>query len=524
MPFLNPSQRNLAQALSELAYCNPFLPERIEAEQKLLGGAAAKPGAKPGAGPAVWSMRADPERESTIIPRLEAEATQLADALRDQLTAGVKPTDAELRLYEDAVLFVLYHRFRDDFQDALLRALASDRSSRISFYAKFEADARRYLHIPGVAIRGDDEVPHLFACFFQLRRAFHHIYAHIVGGSMATAKLRAGIWQSIFTHDMRRYRRCLFDRMGDIATLITGPTGTGKELVARAIGLSRYIPFDPQSQKFADDFTGSFHALNLSALSPTLIESELFGHRRGSFTGAVADRAGWLEVCKQRGTVFLDEIGELDPAIQVKLLRVLQSRTFQRLGDTDTRQFHGKIIAATNRDLMHEIEHGRFRQDFYYRLCSDLISTPSLREQLRDAPDELRHLVLFLTRRMVGDEADAIGDEVVAWIDTHMGDDYEWPGNIRELEQCVRNVMIRKAYHPPRSGPGRGGDGDDPVASVAASMRRGSLTADELLRKYCTMVYKSTGSYEAAAKRLKLDRRTVKAKIEPDLLAELNGD
>ena len=113
--------------------------------------------------------------------------------------------------------------------------------------------------------------------------------------------------------------------MGDVTTLVTGPSGTGKELVARAIGLSRYIPFDAEGQAFADDTPRSFVPLNLSALSPTLIESELFGHRRGAFTGAVADRAGWLETCPPRGTVFLDEIGELDPAIQVKLLRVLQS-------------------------------------------------------------------------------------------------------------------------------------------------------------------------------------------------------
>src|SRR4030095_10303350 len=120
-------------------------------------------------------------------------------------------------------------------------------------------------------------------------------------------------------------------------------------------------------------YAGPFYALNPSALSPTLIESELFGHRRGAFTGAVQDRAGWLEVCPATGTVFLDEIGELDPAIQVKLLRVLQSRTFQRLGDTRDRPFLRKLIAATNRDLGREMAAGEFRKDFYYRLCSDFV-------------------------------------------------------------------------------------------------------------------------------------------------------
>ena len=177
--------------------------------------------------------------------------------------------------------------------------------------------------------------------------------------------------------------------MGDVTTLVIGPSGTGKELVARSIGLARYIPFDPAGGCFAESFAESFHAVNLSALSPTLIESELFGHRKGSFTGAVVDRQGWFEVCPPLGTVFLDEIGELDPTIQVKLLRVLQSRGFQRMGETSDREFHGKIIAATNRDLAAAMRGGQFREDFYYRLCADVIHTPSLREQLAEAPDDL---------------------------------------------------------------------------------------------------------------------------------------
>src|SRR5262249_2233744 len=170
--------------------------------------------------------------------------------------------------------------------------------------------------------------------------------------------------------------------------LITGPSGSGKELVAQAIGLARYIPFDAERQAFVENFAGSFYALNPSALSPTLIESELFGHRRGAFTGAVQDRAGWREGGRRLGTVFLDEIGELEPALQVKLLRVLQTRTFQRLGDTRDRRFHGKIIAATNRELATEMAAGRFRKDLYYRLCSDIVVTPALQEHLRPPPGD----------------------------------------------------------------------------------------------------------------------------------------
>jgi DNA-binding NtrC family response regulator len=324
------------------------------------------------------------------------------------------------------------------------------------------------------------------------------------------------VWQSTFTHDVRRYFRALYDRMGDYTTLITGESGTGKELVARAVGMSRYIPFDPKSRTFAGDFAGSFHALNLSALSPTLIESELFGHRRGAFTGALEDRAGWLEVCPPTGTVFLDEIGELDPVIQVKLLRVLQTRTFQRLGDTRTRHFQGKIIAATNRDLAAEMAAGRFRQDFYYRLCSDMIRTPSLREQLADSPGELRSLVLFVARRLAGAEAEPVAEEVVRWVSKHLGDGYAWPGNFRELEQCVRNVLIRHEYRPPQTSPAT------PAAALAAELAEGRITAEQLVRRYCAIVYQSTRNYEETARRLGLDRRTVKSKVNE--VSETPGD
>ena len=205
--------------------------------------------------------------------------------------------------------------------------------------------------------------------------------------------------------------------------------------------------------------------------------------------------------------MFLDEIGDLDPAIQVKLLRVLQTRTFQPLGDTKSQSFDGKIVAATNRDLAREMRSGRFREDLYYRLCSDLITTPSLREQLRDAPDDLHDLVLFIARRVVGkDEADTVTAEVIAWITNHLGLDYDWPGNVRELEQCVRNVIIRKEYRPMLVG--------RDASSSVVDLESATLTAEELLEKYCAAVYQRTGNYLETARRLGLDRRTVKSKVE----------
>lgn len=512
MAFLTQTERGFLRAVANLGYCNPFLPERIQYEREALGSAFRE--AEP-----VWSLRvADPDTPPVNIIKITARVEALVKKLREQLAAGVSASEGDLVLYETGVLFLLYHRYNMRFHKAIRNAGDQKRGpGTFDFYAEFLEDCQRYLQIPAVPLPSKHQVPHLFACFFQIRRAFDHIFSYIIGGSMAAAGLRASVWQSIFTHDMRRYRDALYDRMGDITTLVTGPTGTGKELVARAIALSRYIPFEPKTRTFIEDFAASFYPLNLSALPPTLIESELFGHRRGAFTGALQDRRGWLEICGRWGTVFLDEIGDLDAAIQVKLLRVIQTRTFQPLGDTRPRQFHGKIIAATNRDIGAAMQKGQFREDFYYRLCSDLIVTPSLEEQLRESSAVLRELILFIARRVTGAEAERLAEEVEAWIVKHLGRDYRWPGNIRELEQCVRSVLIRKEYRPPQP------RALSPREEFAGAVSSGTMTADELLRRYCTLVYSQTGSYEETARRLQLDRRTVKSKIDPQLLAQLQG-
>ena len=160
---------------------------------------------------------------------------------------------------------------------------------------------------------------------------------------------------------------------------------------------------------------------------------------------------------------------------------------------------------------------GTFREDFYYRLCSDMITVPSLAQRLADNPEELRQLIAHLVRRAMGEDAADVVAEVKQWIDNHLGTDYAWPGNVRELEQCVRNVLIRKQYRPPHA-PGQSAN-DDLNQSLANDISRGALTVDELLRRYCTLVYAQTGSFEATARRLRIDRRTVKAKVDPQLLA-----
>ena len=503
MALLTSREQAFLEAVGRLSYCNPFLPELLGFERLALGEAFVEE-------EALWSLQvADPERirgnTGEILRRLQA----LLDVLRERLKQDPTASRRELELYEDGLLYWLYHSYHDSIFGA---------GGRWAFYAKFLKDWDRCLRVPGVEMPSGHEPGHTFACFYQIVRAFHNTFENIIGNSVPAARLRAAVWESVFTHDIRRYRRTLFARMGDFVTLVTGPSGTGKELVGRAIALSRYVPFDERRMVFESDLADGFHPINVAALSPTLVESELFGHRRGAFTGAVGDKRGWLEECSPLGTVFLDEIGDLDMEIQVKLLRVIETRTFHPVGDTTGRRFQGKLIAATNKDLAQAIHQGRFREDLYFRLCSDLIVTPSLSQQVRESPGVMKDLVLFMARRVAGDEAESLAREAGEWILDRLGPDYEWPGNYRELEQCIRNLLIRKDYRPVSWGR------KDDSGGLFEPAYQGRLTASDLLTRYCTLIYARTGSYEETARKLDLDRRTVKSKVDAALLAQVRRE
>ncbi len=510
MALLQTKNRRFLQAVSALLYLNPFLPDIMVYEREALGKDAIEE--EP-----IWSLTvSDPDRVRANGWRITDRLQPLLNSLQKLLAAGESASEADLILYEDGLLYYLYYRYYQQLVLATFRGGSKDKS-RWLFYRDFCDEWNYFFHMEGVKLPTGHEAKHTFACYYQVARAFHHIFEQIIGNSRPAARLRAAVWQSIFTHDMRRYQRTLFSRMSEFATLITGPSGTGKELVARSVALSRYVPFDENRLTFEEDLTGLFFPINIAALPGTLVESELFGHKRGSFTGAVQDKRGWLEACPPLGAVFLDEIGDLHPEIQVKLLRVIETRSFQALGESQaqTHRFQGKLIAATNRNLELAIRKKHFREDLYYRLCSDQIQTPSLRRQIDESPEVLHDLILFMSQRVAGSEAETLAEEVEEWIGKGLDPRYEWPGNYRELEQCVRNILIRKEYQASRLAK-RSNNRD-----IFSEAREGKLTANELLSRYCTLVYAQTGSYEETARRLEIDRRTVKAKVNRELLAVL---
>src|ERR1700743_1403432 len=209
----------------------------------------------------------------------------------------------------------------------------------------------------------------------------------------------------------------------DSTVLIEGETGTGKELIAHALHNA--------SQRCGR----AFIKFNCAAIPLDLLESELFGHEKGAFTGAIAQKIGRFEMA-DKGTLFLDEVGDIPPTLQPKLLRVLQEQEFERLGSGRTHKVDVRLVAATNRNLVRMVARGHFRNDLYYRLNVFPILLPALRERREDIPALVTHFVKVFSRRM-GRQVDSIPPETMAAFER-----YSWPGNIRELQNLVERAVI----------------------------------------------------------------------------------
>src|SRR5213595_846090 len=369
---LTAADREFFAALADVVFGNPFTPQRAELILRLVPGASL----------------GDLTRDREALPRVVAPRLQ---RLQDQHLG-----EEERRLLEAALWYVCYHRAVPQL-DALIEQQAKQAGAALA--VTFADDVIAELLRGGLS---EERALRMFAFFFQLRRAFYFIERSLAGQCESMRGLREALWNNVFTHDMRGYEVGLWNRMEDFSTLLLGETGTGKGQAAAAIGRSEFIPYVPGARRFAANVADSFIAINLSQFPETLIESELFGHRKGSFTGAIDHHQGVFERCSEHGALFLDEIGEVGIPVQIKLLQVLQERTFTPLGGRDKKRFSGRVIAATNRPIAELRQSGRFREDFYYRLCSDVLQMPTLRQRLRESPAELGELITLLLARTTG--------------------------------------------------------------------------------------------------------------------------
>jgi DNA-binding NtrC family response regulator len=282
------------------------------------------------------------------------------------------------------------------------------------------------------------------------------------------------------------------------SVLVTGESGTGKELIARSIHFS-----SPRKEK-------PFIVLNCAALSEGVLESELFGHERGAFSGAVATKKGRFELADQ-GTLFIDEVGEMSLAAQVKLLRVIQEHEFERVGGTRTIQTDVRIVAATNKNLETEVKRGAFREDLYYRLNVVNIHLPPLRDRREDIEPLARHFLGRYTRE-TGKKIDQISPRALSCLLA-----YDWPGNVRELQNAMERavVLAKGGVITPRDFP-QGLQGQDQIC-LQLPERGGSLTEilEDLERQLILQtLHREGGSQTRAAAALGIKRTTLRYKME----------
>jgi len=273
----------------------------------------------------------------------------------------------------------------------------------------------------------------------------------------------------------------------DSSVLIQGETGTGKELIARAI------------HNLSSRCGRPFIKLNCAAIPFDLLESELFGHERGAFTGAIAQKIGRFELA-DKGTLFLDEVGDIPPGLQPKLLRVLQEQEFERLGSTRTQQVDIRLVAATNRNLSYMVKRGEFRSDLYYRLNVFPIPLPALRERRGDIPALVEHFVEIYARRM-DKQIDEIPAETMSALAS-----YQWPGNIRELQNFIERSVIVSS----------GNILSPPMASLRACAETEStepVTLEQVEREHIRKILEQTrwvvAGPNGAAARLGIKRSTL---------------
>ncbi len=481
---LTAQERDFFSLVFQAGITNPFSSERVEIDLKIGG---------------LFPEVSQPDRIEKTINEVQRRITIL-EKNRSADVSGYSGDDR--RLVRAAFLFEFFYKFRRKFDQLIQDQIkAGDSLVKVTF----AADAFTLMLSRGFSMV---DVQRYFALCYQLRRGFFFIKRSLVGKSAAMKRLRRNLWQNVFTHNLDLYNRYLWNRLEDFSTLILGETGTGKGTAAMAIGRSGFIPFNERKKTFVESFTRSFVSLNLSQFPETLIESELFGHKKGAFTGAVKDHKGVFSRCSPYGSILLDEIGEVSIPVQIKLLEVLQERKFSPVGSHAAGRFQGRVIAATNRSLSNIRCKGIFRDDFFYRLSSDVITVPPLRQRVEEDPGELKDLVVFTVKKMVGKPYPELVELVLEVIEKQLGRNYPWPGNVRELEQCIRRVMLKRDYRGDHKT-----DAGNLSSILTDGLTRGELNAQKLLSGYCKLLYGRHGTFEEVARRTHLDRRTVKKYI-----------
>jgi DNA-binding NtrC family response regulator len=472
------SDHHFLEGVRTVAFSNPFAKETYQIHRKLVN-----------AGPEL--------SQAEVSKRIHNRLKHLVIGIENsESRTPARKTRVERETLIFAKLYLLLLDFLPEIDRYILKQIEHPRRDPGSFPVGAEMFER--LQQMGYSVA---EAGKRVAILYQIRRGYYFLDRGLVGQSPSMVEVRRRLWNNIFTSDIRWYVNGLWEKMEDFSLLLLGETGCGKGAAAAAVGRSAFIPYDTSTHRFAQSFHDTFQEINLSQFAPGVLESELFGHKKGAFTGAIEHFPGLLGQCPEYGSVFLDEIGDVSTSIQLKLLRVLQERTFQAVGSRESKRFRGRVIAATNHSLSKLRASGEFRDDFYYRLSSDCIEVPSLSRRISERPEELSELAFHLLRKMSGREDSFFLEKIVSNLLQDIPKNYAWPGNVRELEQALRRTLISGTYSGDRFA--------QPEAKPEAWESGGVENKKDLIRRVKEL-YERSGSYADVSRLTGLDRRTVK--------------
>lgn len=480
---LSDTQRTFFEQATRALFANPYHPER----QNLL---RACMGNEPGAG-----------SETALLQRVRAELGEL-DKNRPATLSQFAGTDQQLLGH--AFLFDVFHEFCEAFDALIGRDAGSSGASDFPEAPDLLATLARRGFSTSAACG-------YVGLLYQFRRARHFIDQDVLGEAEAIQTVRRELWDVIFSHDMYLYERYLWNRMNRFSALLQGESGTGKAAAARVIGRSAFIPYNPDKRRFVRPLSESLISVDVASWPPERIESHLFGIQGDGEEGG--SHEGVCAACGPHSVLFIEKIADCPGHVQQRLAHVLKHRCYTPVNGLDSLRFHGRIIASAPLAPEGGEPRNALHPDLYHQLCAAVITLPSLRVCFRENPQERTRMVRHMLTRLLGACPEDCLERVMDQLDTAPGPAYSWPGNVPELGQAVRRILLAGHY-----------DGEsepwvetkDPGRALYRQMEAGVLTATDLQARYCTLLYEQYGTFGEVARRTDLNWRTVKKYIEKE--------
>ena len=421
MKSLTTTEQNFLSTIQKIVFSNPYGHECRQACLSFSNGKIDQP--------------------SELLESASTQVDQLLGGLQKENNMDIVSYSEEDRwLLHHGVLFVCFHRYAAGFNRLIEEQF---RQGSLNVKVPFATDALAIMTRAGMS---NEIAQRYFAFFYQIQRAHYFINKTLIGNGPSMDRLRHDLWNTIFTHDFSLYEQFLWESVKDVSTVFVGDPGAGKETAARAVVCSGFVPFEEKTKTFIEPFTDFFKTVNLAQHTGIRLESELFGHQKGAFTEAVESYTGVLSRCSTHGVIYLNDITKMPDPVQAKLSSVLQHRTFAPVGGHSQIEFKGRIMASSKITSKELLASGVLREDLYYQLCVNEIHVPTLRPRFKEMPSEFELMIRHAIKQFTGQESDALVGKVIDGMHDHVRPGYDWPGNISELEQIVKKILLMKSY------------------------------------------------------------------------------